>query len=73
MVEVWLRFGRLSESAERTARQMKCFVVVFSWYDLQAGFGLGVIFSQYARRAFPKGGQSDFSKSDQAEFFVGSV
>ena len=71
---LWLRFGRLSERAERTARQTKCFVVVPSRYDLQAGFGLVVIFSKnLARRAFPKGGQPEFSKSSQADFSIGGV
>ena len=71
---LWLRFGRLSESAERTARQTKYFVVVLFWYDLQAGFGLAVIFSpKLAKRAFPKGVQLDFSKSGQAVFSVAGV
>ena len=70
---LWLRFGRLSERAERTARQTKCFVGVLSWYDLEAGFGSVVIFSKFDRRSFPKGGQPDFSKSGQADFSVGGV
>ena len=55
MVEVWLRFGWLSEGAERIARQTKYFVFELSWYDLQAGFGLVVIFSKIGQVSFCKG------------------
>ena len=67
---LWLRFGRLSERAERTARQTKSFVGVLSWYDLQA---LVVIFSKSGQASFPKGGQPEFSKSGQVDFSIGGV